>query len=59
MPRDPVTTVALSRAEISELLVACESISQHNTDSINARNKLRQCLREPRETTNIKKVANQ
>jgi len=57
--KNPIYTVALSRTEIQELLISCESSSHHNTDSISARNKLRQCLREPRETTNTKKAANQ
>ena len=50
MTKDPVTTVALSRAEIYELLNACQWVDLENKDFVNARNKLRRCCPPPPET---------
>lgn len=46
---DTVTTVALSHAEIYELLEACKCVDWENQDYMNARSKLQRAVTPPKE----------
>lgn len=48
---ESVTTVALSHAEIYELLEACSAVDWENHDYLSARAKLRRAVREAKATT--------